>query len=48
VSQPNPATGGWRISFTLTPNKEPVIELRAQLMRDDQPLSEIWLYRWTP
>jgi glucans biosynthesis protein len=48
VSQPNPATGGWRVSFTLTPNKEPAIELRAQLMRDDQPLSEIWLYRWTP
>ena len=48
VSQPNPATGGWRISFTLAPNKEPVIELRAQLMRNDQPLSEIWLYRWTP
>ena len=48
VSQPNPATGGWRVSFTLAPNKEPVIELRAQLMRDDQPLSEIWLYRWTP
>jgi glucans biosynthesis protein len=47
VSQPNPATGGWRLSFTLAPNKEPVIELRAQLMRDDQPLSEIWLYRWT-
>jgi glucans biosynthesis protein len=48
VSQPNPATGGWRLSFTLAPNKEPVVELRAQLMRDDQPLSEIWLYRWTP
>lgn len=48
VSQPNAATGGWRLSFTLAPNKEPVVELRAQLMRDDQPLSEIWLYRWTP
>ena len=48
VSQPNAATGGWRLSFTLDPSKEPVIELRAQLMLDDQPLSEIWLYRWTP
>jgi glucans biosynthesis protein len=48
VTQPNPATGGWRLSFELAPNKEPVIELRAQLMRDDQPLSESWLYRWTP
>jgi len=48
VSQPNPATGGWRLSFTLAPNKEPVVELRAQLMINDQPLSEIWLYRWTP
>ncbi|HEV3395057.1 MAG TPA: glucan biosynthesis protein G [Xanthobacteraceae bacterium] len=47
VSQPNPATGGWRLSFTLAPNNEPVIELRAQLMLNDQPLSESWLYRWT-
>lgn len=47
VTQPNPVTGGWRLSFELAPQKEPLVELRAQLMRDDQPLSEVWLYRWT-
>ena len=24
------------------------IELRAQLMQNDEPLSEVWIYRWTP
>jgi len=47
VTQPNPQTGGWRLSFELATSKETAIELRAQLMRDDQPISEIWLYRWT-
>jgi glucans biosynthesis protein len=47
VTQPNPATGGWRLSFELATQKETLIELGAQLMRDDQPLSELWLYRWT-
>ncbi len=47
VVQPNPEKGGWRISFELTPGNESVIELRAQLMRGEQPLSETWVYRWT-
>ncbi|MEN3347744.1 MAG: periplasmic glucans biosynthesis protein [Bradyrhizobium sp.] len=45
VTQPNPNTGGWRISFQCAVKKEP-IELRAHLARDDEPLSEIWVYRW--
>ncbi len=47
VTQPNPATGGWRLSFELVKQKEPV-ELRASLMQDNEPLSEVWVYRWTP
>lgn len=48
VSQANPVTGGWRMSFELQPEGAKVIELRAQLMDGDQPASEVWLYRWTP
>jgi glucans biosynthesis protein len=48
VLQRNPMTDGWRLSFELIPKKEPVIELRAQITKDDKPLSEVWLYRWTP
>jgi glucans biosynthesis protein len=48
VTQPNPENGGWRLSFNLEPDKNPVVELRAQVMKNDDPLSEIWLYRWTP
>jgi periplasmic glucans biosynthesis protein len=47
VTQPNPETGGWRLSFELAPQKEQLIELRAQLLRSDDALSEVWLYRWT-
>lgn len=48
VSQPNPESGGWRLSFNLNPESKPVVELRAQLMQGDEPLSEVWVYRWTP
>jgi glucans biosynthesis protein len=48
VSQPNSETGGWRLSFQVLPEKEPLVELRAQLMHNDEALSEVWLYRWTP
>lgn len=48
VTYPNPAVGGMRISFELVPKSEKAIELRAQLTRDDKPISEVWLYRWTP
>jgi periplasmic glucans biosynthesis protein len=47
VLQPNTETGGMRISFQLATKREPVIELRAQLMQQDKPVSEVWLYRWT-
>jgi glucans biosynthesis protein len=48
VAQPNPATKGWRISFELAPGGARAVELRAQLMTEDKPLSETWIYRWTP
>ena len=48
VTQPNPETGGWRLSFELAPEKQGIVELRAQLMKAEEPLSEVWLYRWTP
>jgi periplasmic glucans biosynthesis protein len=47
VAQPNPETGGWRMSFELDPGGEKAIELRAVLTRDKSPVSETWLYRWT-
>jgi len=47
VSQPNPETGGMRVSFQLAAAAEKAIELRAQLIRGEEPLSEVWLYRWT-
>jgi glucans biosynthesis protein len=47
VVQRNPDLGGWRMSFELAPNNEKAIELRAQLMSDAGPLTEVWLFRWT-
>ena len=47
VLQHNPATGGLRLVFAFDPGDSPYAELRAQLRRDGQPASEVWLYRWT-
>ncbi len=47
VVQRNPELGGWRMSFELAPAEEKAIELRAQLMGDDGPLTEAWVFRWT-
>lgn len=48
-------TGRWgaapttfRVSFELDPGRETLIELRLLLKRDTTPVSETWLYRWTP
>jgi len=48
VVQHNPEIGGWRLTFELLPERNPVVELRAQLFRDQEPMSEVWIYRWTP
>ncbi len=48
VTQPNPETGGWRLSFQVDVKDLPAVELRAVLTDNDQPVSETWMYRWTP
>ena len=48
VSQPNPAIGGWRLSFELSVKEKTPIELRASLMQGNDAISEVWVYRWTP
>ena len=48
VLQPDPMTGGARISFDLATNKEQLIELRGLMLQNEEPASETWIYRWTP
>ncbi len=48
ILQRNPETGGARLAFRFIPGDAELIEFRAQLRLDGNPLSEIWLYRWTP
>ena len=47
VAHYNSETGGYRLGFELDPQAAKLIELRAQLRRDDKPISETWLFRWT-
>ncbi|MFH5926173.1 glucan biosynthesis protein [Roseomonas xinghualingensis] len=48
VAQRNPETGGWRVSFELVPGNQRLVELRALLKTEQEPLTETWLFRWTP
>ena len=48
VAQPNPATGGWRVSFVLEPAGAKLCDIRGILKLGDELLSEVWSYRWTP
>ncbi|WP_245214516.1 glucan biosynthesis protein [Pararoseomonas indoligenes] len=48
VLQRNPETEGWRLSFELVPGGEKLVELRALLKNNAGPLTETWLFRWTP
>jgi glucans biosynthesis protein len=47
VLQRNPETGGPRLAFKFHPGDAQLIEFRAQLRLNGDPLSEVWLYRWT-
>ena len=47
VLQRNPESGGLRLVFAFDPGESPYSELRAQLRKDGQMASEVWLYRWT-
>lgn len=48
VVQPNPETGGLRVSFEWQPGSGRLGEMRARLMRGGMAISEQWTYRWTP
>lgn len=48
VTEPNPETGGCRLSFQCAVKSQTPIELRAALLQNDAPISEVWIYRWTP
>jgi glucans biosynthesis protein len=39
---------GWRLAFDLSPNGEPLCEMRATLTLNEEDVTEIWTYRWTP
>lgn len=43
----NPAIGGQRVNFEFRPGAQSQTDLRCQLKRDDQVISETWVYRWT-
>lgn len=47
IVQRNPATNGPRLAFTFNPGDAELVEFRAQLRLNGDPLSEVWLYRWT-
>jgi glucans biosynthesis protein len=47
VVEPDPAIGGWRLSFQLDQGSEKLIEMHARLMDGETPLTETWIYRWT-
>lgn len=47
VVQRNPETGGVRLAFRFEPGEADLVEFRAQLRGATDPLSEVWLYRWT-
>ena len=44
----NSALHGLRASFEIDPRDAAPIELRLRIMRGDRPVTETWLYRWTP
>lgn len=48
VVMPNSALHGLRATFELDPRDADLIELRLRIMRGDRPVTETWLYRWTP
>jgi glucans biosynthesis protein len=47
IVQPNPETGGLRLTFELRPGTARLVELRARLLRGGTAVSETWIYRWT-
>ncbi len=48
VAERNGDITGWRISIEQDPQDNKVVELHARMMDGDKPLTETWVYRWTP
>jgi glucans biosynthesis protein len=44
----NSSMHGLRASFELDPANADLVELRLRILHGDQPITETWLYRWTP
>lgn len=43
----NPETGGWRAFFRLdVPDETQLLEMSLDVLRDDTPIAERWLYQW--
>jgi len=40
--------GRWRVSLQLDQQDNTLVELHARLLGDGKPLTETWVYRWTP
>ncbi|MBF9044117.1 glucan biosynthesis protein G [Rhodobacterales bacterium HKCCE4037] len=47
VLERNPGTGGLRLTFAVDPGEHSSMELRAQLLREGEPVTEVWLYRYS-
>lgn len=43
----DPETGGLRVSFELDPEGSDLVELRIDLLKGGEPVTEVWAYRWT-
>ncbi|WP_291367011.1 glucan biosynthesis protein [Acetobacter sp. UBA5411] len=48
VVEPNPNTNGWRTTFEFYPGDAKLAEMNVVLANDQGPVSEQWVYRWTP
>lgn len=48
VLQALPDIGGWRVSLELDAQTNTLVELHASLLGEGKPLTETWIYRWTP
>ncbi len=44
---PNPNIHGLRASFELDTGNADLVEMRMRILRNAQPVTETWLYRWT-
>jgi glucans biosynthesis protein len=48
VAHHNPFTDGWRVFFELIPEADQSADLRCFLRRDQDVLTETWVFKWAP